>query len=961
MTPTAGGLVISDDCGDFGLFDDKLEIPDLGPTILRRPRIDELMGQATRHRVTIVTGPAGAGKTIACAGWAAAGLPGRRVAWLTADAGDRDPARFWQYMITALARAGAVTAEDADQLSARVLTPRGLPQQVIACIAAPDSQAALVVDDVHELAGSGVLADLDELVHHAPPGLRLVLAGRHVPGLTLAKLRLSGQLGEVGPADLACTGQEAETFLASVGAVPAPELRTAIMKQSEGWMAGLRLLSMSLRPSATGGSDPDLGPEREVAPGLARDEARGPERDVARSVDSELGAAPEFIGDYICDEILAPLGPETREFLLRTCLTDVVPPDLAQVLTGDSSAAARLEQLSRENGLIRPIGPTHADYRYHPMLRNVLEAVLRREHPEEVPTLLSLVARWQAGRGEPMAALRAAAQAGDWDFGRQVIAAASPFGPPDGGWAELEEVLSSFPPGCRSNDAVLACALAAARLWQGDPDGALPYLDCAQSALGGDPSPAGPGQTAGRLWLAALQVMRLAGTGADLSAQWSLASHAHEKSRSVPEHRGTGLLWLALGCASLRQLEVQQARSALRHAGSQLAAGGLAAERERARSWEAVALAWHGDLAAATRIAAEVAEELADSARDLAPILAVSQAQAHVARDEPEAAALLLDQSDQAIAAVQPAGEPVIGVLSGMIRTRIAIDEGNSAGARGLVRLLTETASGERGPDAAIAVLDAEISLLAGEPERARATLSELAGLSGLSGPTGPAERAAGVVATSPEAAVCQARLLMVDDDDKGALKVLEPMIGGPAVISGPARIGAQASADPLASGLAGTRVLPVTGRLSALLTAVIAHRRLNQASEAAELLEEALALAEPDDQSGPFITAGPPIRSALTVLITSASRCAAFAGRILDRFDGRLPHGASPPSGTPLTESELAVLRFLPSHMTNQEIAESLFLSINTIKTHLSSVYRKLGVTSRRQAIAQGRRLDLL
>jgi len=152
-----------------------------------------------------------------------------------------------------------------------------------------------------------------------------------------------------------------------------------------------------------------------------------------------------------------------------------------------------------------------------------------------------------------------------------------------------------------------------------------------------------------------------------------------------------------------------------------------------------------------------------------------------------------------------------------------------------------------------------------------------------------------------------------------------------------------------------------IADRISALLTAAVAHRRLGQASEATELLEEALALAEPDDACGPFIAAGPAIRSALTVLISPASRCAAFAARILDRFDGRTSRRAAPLSSTALTESELAVLRFLPSHMTNQEIAESLFLSINTIKTHLSSVYRKLGVVNRRQAIAQGRRLELL
>ncbi len=157
------------------------------------------------------------------------------------------------------------------------------------------------------------------------------------------------------------------------------------------------------------------------------------------------------------------------------------------------------------------------------------------------------------------------------------------------------------------------------------------------------------------------------------------------------------------------------------------------------------------------------------------------------------------------------------------------------------------------------------------------------------------------------------------------------------------------------------TGIATVTERIAALLTAVVARRRLSQGTEAAELLSEALALAEPEDACGPFVAAGPPVRSALTVLITPSSRSASFAGRILDRFDGRLPRQASAQPAALLTDSELAVLRFLPSHMTNQEIAESLFLSINTIKTHLSSVYRKLGVANRRQAIAQGRRLELL
>jgi LuxR family maltose regulon positive regulatory protein len=888
MTTTAAGSARFAGEGNIRLLAGKLEMPGLGLAVVDRPRVAALMDRATRHRVTLVTGPAGAGKTVACVSWAAARMAavsaGRQrawvTAWLTVDAADREPSRFWSYLAGALASAGAISPDQAERLTGSE-PYRGGPEiarDLLSALEQAASPVALVLDDVHQLAGSEVVAGLDELIQHAPDSLGLVLVGRYAPGLALAKLRVSGQVGDVGPVDLACTSEEAGAYLASMGVTADEQARAGIMRQTEGWMAGLRLLSMT------------MGPGAEPA--------------------AETG---QLVSDYLCDEILAPLPRDIRDLMLRTCLTEVVPADLARELTRDAAAAARLDQLSKENGLISAVGDGLAEYRYHPMLRAALSTVLRRELPAEVPGLLGQIARWHAGRDDVLGAVRAAAQAGDWEFGTDVLRASGPVVPSAAGWAELEEVLASFPPDRRSADTALAAELAAARLWQDDPDGALPHLDCAEGALAGL---SGQDRATAELWLTALQVMRQASGHADPGPAWELAGRAHEESRSVPEHRATGLLWLALGCASLRRLDPQQASVALQHASSQLAAGGLGLVRERARSWEAVAHACYGDLATATRVAAEVAEGPVGGP-ELAPILAVSQAVAHIARDEPEAAAMLLDQADQAAAGPQPAGEPAIGVLTGLARTRIAIDEGNLAGARGLVRLLTEMTAGDGAATGAVSVLDAEISLAAGERDRASAVLAGVA---------------------HPWAAIGRARLLMAEDDDKGALKLLEPVISSP-----PDRGSALAV------------------RLTALLTSVIAHRRLNQPQEAAERLEEALALAEPDDQSGPFIAAGSPIRSALTVLITPASPSAGFAGRILDRFDGRLPHGLSAPSGTALTESELAVLRFLPSHMTNQEIAESLFLSINTIKTHLSSVYRKLGVTSRRQAIAQGRRLDLL
>jgi LuxR family transcriptional regulator, maltose regulon positive regulatory protein len=591
MTTSISGLAQAADRGHPSLLTDKLEVPAIGLAVIGRPRVAALMDEATGHRVTVVTGPAGAGKTVACASWAAARAAARGeasgrgvavgpgsavaggIAWLTLDEGDRAPARFWRYLIAALARAGTLTAADAEQLASSA-GHDGIAQGLLARLsraetaATADTATTMVLDDVHKLAGSEVIAGLDELIHHAPDGFRLVLSGRYAPGLALAKLRVSGQVGDVGPADLACTSQEAEAYLTSMTVTPDHEARAQIMRQTEGWMAGLRLLSMTMSPAGEPGAD-----------------------------------SGQLISDYLCDEILAPLPAGTRDLLLRTCLTETIPADLARELTGDSAAPARIDQLSRENGLIRALGPGRAEYRYHPMLRNALQTVLRREFPAEVPQLLGRIARWHAGRDEILAALRAAAEAGDWDFGAQLLRACGPVVPPAADWAGLEEVLSSFPPDRRSAEPALAAALAAARLWQDDPDGALPHLDCAQGSLSGL---AGSERAAAELWLAALQVMRVAPRGAELAGYWAQASRAHEESRSVPEHRAAGLLWLALGCASLRRLQAQQAGAALQHASSQLAAGGLGLVRERGRAWEAVAHACYGDLASATRVAAEV-------------------------------------------------------------------------------------------------------------------------------------------------------------------------------------------------------------------------------------------------------------------------------------------------------------------------------------------------------------------
>ena len=207
------------------LLEDKLRIPRPGMAVLRRSRVAELIEAAVTRRVTLITGPAGAGKTVAVAMWARSGAASRRTAWLTLDPADREPGQFWRYVVAALARAGAITTAAADTIGAAETIAAGdtvaaadLPADMVRWISVTTGTTAepvaLVLDDLHVLAGSATLASLDDLIKHAPAALRIVLVGRHAAGLSLARLRVAGDLADISAADLACTAEETAAYLA---------------------------------------------------------------------------------------------------------------------------------------------------------------------------------------------------------------------------------------------------------------------------------------------------------------------------------------------------------------------------------------------------------------------------------------------------------------------------------------------------------------------------------------------------------------------------------------------------------------------------------------------------------------------------------------------------------------------------------------------------------------------------
>ena len=628
---------------------------------------------------------------------------------------------------------------------------------------------------------------------------------------------------------------------------------------------------------------------------------------------SHVGSDPAA-ADYLRDEILDRQPAGIRQFLLRTSMAGRLTGDFADWLTGGSGGARVLDRLVRENSLVaRDNG---GQYRYHPFLRDLLTAELRRQLPAEVPLLAARAARWHAARGEAVEAVRCSAEAGDWDFASRALAEVGNSGALGGRAAELEEVIGRFPADRRADDPAVAAALGAARLCRGGPECAVAYLDRAQQTMDGCAPAVRP---VVELWLAALRVMHTADEPT-LARGRMLAERAQATAGTLPAHRALGTLWLALGTARLRRWEIADARRELRHAVRQLEAAGLAGLLARARGWQALAEALYGDLKAAAEIIAGQERIAADP--DAAGLVALAAAQLALDRDDLASAGLLLDEADIAAVRRLPA-EPDVEAVEALIRARAALAGGDITAARSLARLVRE-----HGLDRlAAAVLEADIELRAGDVPLAAAALA-----SSADELPGDAADEAGSERQRADQILARARLLLADGDPAGALKAAGECLD--------------------------TAGVTLRDQITALLVAAVANRRLGTADDAAALLEHALAIAEPHGAYRPFLEAGMGVHSAIAILIPPASRAVAFAARVRERFVCQLPASGTRADveSPPLTLSELAVLRLLPSYLTNQEIADALFLSVNTVKTHLRSVYRKLGVTSRRAAIARGR-----
>ncbi len=353
----------------------KLNPPTASSAQVPRTAVGELIAQASAARVVLVRAPAGFGKTTALL-QSRDRLEARGIstAWLTLDAADNDPSRFLACLAQAVS--GMAGAEPPDEPSALA---------VVECLAGQPLPFALVLDDFECIQEPAVLGLVRQIIDHLPRGGQLLIGSRSLPSLGLGRLRARGQLLEIDTDRLRFSLDETIEFLSRRRKLllPADDL-SKLHRKTEGWVAAIWLASVAL--------------ER---------------RDARSDFVARFSGSDQGLAEYLTDDVLAAQPPATREFLLRTSLLRHLNAPLCDALTGRTDSAGMLERLRAANLFLTPIEGEAGGYRYHSLFAGFLKAQLAREQPGELARLHLTASHWYEQAGRPVPAIDHAIDSGE--------------------------------------------------------------------------------------------------------------------------------------------------------------------------------------------------------------------------------------------------------------------------------------------------------------------------------------------------------------------------------------------------------------------------------------------------------------------------------------------------------------------------------------------------------------------
>ena len=358
----------------------KLFPPMSGGHLVERRRLLDLFALSALKRLTLVTAPAGFGKTTLLAhGYRLLAANGTKTAWVSLDADDADPAHFLTYVITSLQGIGMPADERLQTLldSASSFNFSGVVRRLAALLPRLEQPIVLFLDDYHRADGEA-LSDVGEaLLASAPSNMHFVIASRSVPQLPLARLRVSDNVTDIDAGVLKFDATEARAFLHDARGLTLPCADIELLQQrTEGWIAGLQLAALALR-------------NRQHS---------------AQLIASFTGDARD-VADYLASEVLDRLPTGWRKFLLSTCMLERMNAALCDKLTGDTDAQQKLEALEKGNLFVVPLDHNRTWYRYHHMFRDFLRGRAQRDDPAGFADLCARAAEWLERDGLPGEAL----------------------------------------------------------------------------------------------------------------------------------------------------------------------------------------------------------------------------------------------------------------------------------------------------------------------------------------------------------------------------------------------------------------------------------------------------------------------------------------------------------------------------------------------------------------------------
>jgi len=913
----------------------KLYIPPPRPNVVLRPRLIARLNEGLQRKLTLLSAPAGFGKTTLLSEWLA--VCGRPVAWLSLDEGDSDPTRFLTYLVAALQ---TITATIGAGAVGALHSPQPPPTEAILTALLNDittlpDHFILVLDDYHVLDATPVDLALAFLLEHLPPSMHLVISTREDPQLPLARLRARGQLTELRAADLRFTPAEAAEFLNQVMGLSLSAADIAALEdRTEGWIAGLQLAALSMQ----GHQD---------VPGFIR----------------AFAGDHRYIVDYLVEEVLQRQPEAVRSFLLQTAILDRLHGPLCDAVTGQEGGNALLQALERGNFFVVPLDDQRHWYRYHHLFAEVLSAHLMAEQPDLVATLHRRASEWYEQNGSAADAIRHALAAEDFARAADLVELALPAMRRRRQEATLLGWLKALPDALVHCRPVLSAVYAGALLASGELEGvearlrdAERWLETTADRRERPDAPAAAmvvvDEEAFRLLPGSIAVWR-AGQALVLGDVAGTVTYARRALDLVPEddHLGRGGAVALLGLAFWASGDLEAAHRVYADGMAHVQRAGHISDAIGGAIARADIRIAQGRLHEAMRTYEQALQLAAAQDEPLLRVttdMYVGMSELHRERDDLHAATQhLLSSKEQG----EHTGFPQNRYRWRVAMARIREAQGDLDGALDLLQEAERLYVSDFFPNVRpVAALKTRVWVAQGRLGEALGWARE----QGLSAHDDLSYLREFEHITLARVLLAHSKSDRTDRSMREAIGLLERLL--------------KAAEE-------GGRTGSV---IEILVLQALAHQAQGDIPAALMPLQQALTLAEPEDYIRIFVDEGPPMAALLAQSVERRAQndsISVYAERLLSVFpeaqsaERRAQNTTSALRSTlerssalvePLSEREREVLRLLRTELNGPDIARELMVSLSTIRTHTRNIYTKLGVTNRRAAVRRAEELDL-